>query len=214
MSEISVKVQLFLLFTICCLGCGKARVNTIEEYKNWVNNPENGLIKDRVVKDLTFKVYYRPIDYQLVKEIDFSKEYSIEELTKLRNGVGGSEYFMMTISSEIANLKEGDIASKSATSAEYLEKMEELSFGMENRLRLIVDGDTLAPLLFHHERGYELAQSQNYLIAFSTKEDKMQKEMTFVYDDKIFGVNKLNFKFAIDKNKIPDLPVKIKSTTL
>ena len=207
-------VSIFFLFAFLSWSCGNVKLNTFKEYKNWVNNPDNGLIKNRHVKGLTFKVYYRPADYQLLKEVDDSKVYSTEELNKLRESVRGSEYFMMTVSAENTNLNEGDIASNSATSSEYLEKMEELSFGMENRLRLIVEGDTLSPLLFHHERGYELAHSQNYLIAFSNNSNKLQKDMTFVYDDKIFGVNKLKFKFEIEKNKIPDLPVKIKSTSL
>ena len=143
-------VSIFFLFAFLSWSCGNVKVNTFKEYKNWVNNPDNGLIKNRHVKGLTFKVYYRPADYQLLKEVDDSKVYSTEELNKLRESVRGSEYFMMTVSAENTNLNEGDIASNSATSSEYLEKMEELSFGMENRLRLIVEGDTLSPLLFHH----------------------------------------------------------------
>jgi hypothetical protein len=85
----------------------------------------------------------------------------------------------------------------------YEALIKELSFGMKDRISLVIGKDTLAPSLYHYERGFELGNHQRFLFAFP-KGKEAAESFQVIYNDEIFSSSLLKFSFS-DTNDFPDL---------
>lgn len=77
------RLSFFVLITCVLLGGCKQQVRTEAEFFKWINNPENGLIKSKVINDLQLTVKFIPTEYLAYKEaksLNISNQKSIDSL--------------------------------------------------------------------------------------------------------------------------------------
>lgn len=185
----------------------KPRVNNIAEFKSWFNDPENEFVKEKYVNDLKFSVQYRPAELMICNELkDLKKGQS--SLDSLKRTYKNSLYFLLEIGfDEREKKKQGDVLLKDIhTYEQYVEKVNYLSFQLENNTWLVVGKDTIPPSLYHFERGYELGKKQTIMFAFPYSGSINKKDMAFFFNDDAFKTGLNIFKFNIDSTKQPELP--------
>lgn len=197
--------HLIIILTITLImSCGKKTPGTISEYKQWFLSEENGYIKIQNINGLNFRVLYKTKECMAINEIVAENHLSKEAIDSLINSYGKNEYFVFEVSMEDDNTDA--FRNNSDDFADYKLKMNYLSFNMQDAISLVAGDDTIKTSVYHYEKDYELEGKQNILFAFPYDVTGKQ-DVTFIYDDKLFNAGKLKFKFNIDKNNIPELPI-------
>ncbi len=188
-------------------ACGKAKIHSVAEYKEWINNPKHGYTKEKYVDNIKIKVQYRPIEMMIANEVKHINNISDTSMDSLKKSYGNSRYFIMEIGYDERNgEKNADLVrAGAATYNAYSEKVQQLAFGLENNVRIVCGKDTVAPTLYNYERGYELGKKESFVFAFPALNTK---EIIFIYADEIFGTGINKFQFEINDKDIPELSLK------
>ena len=88
------------------------------------------------------------------------------------------------------------------------EKLDYFAFNMQNDLSLVAGKDTLACVLHHFERTYNIAPYCDFLIAFElpVKNNSQVEDKIFIFEDKLFKLGTIKLKIKKeDLHKVPTL---------
>lgn len=184
------------------LGCGREDLRP-SDYVQWVNNPENGLLKKKIIPPLTVEVLYKPLAYIVANE-ERSNAIPKEVYEQRVKELGSLQYYTLKLGIIDENL---DVTNYEVTNnAEQQERLNYLSFAMQKDIKLIDGKDTLPCKLFHFERSYDLSSARTFVLAFDQLETNQNQSKTLVLDLPYFktGPIKLNYKTA-DLEAIPSL---------
>lgn len=196
---------LFLILYVLIQGCGKKQVETLAEYRSWYGNPENGYVKEKTLGGLVFTVQYRPVELEMLNELNEGISYSQQQIDSLKKKYEGSNYFVMEVRvKDPEGAGEGVLYRSEEFMNNFNQTVEKLSFGMGERFFLETKTDTIYSSVYHFERGFELGERQRFVIGFPDK--KIEGPITFVYNDDLFHVSILKFQFETDKLKKMALP--------
>jgi len=192
------------------LSIDKRETTDISGYIAWVEDSTHGLINNRMVGGMSYKIQYLPVNYCVLRQSDI---HSINQtfLEQGRKDNGNTECFILTIEDPHHNnelLKSG-IQSQE----EYQERIEYCSFYIQNDLFLIDGTDTLPCRMAHFERTYGISPKAKFTLFFdplkrspkANNKSSMQ-DKTLVYFDRMFdnGIVKMRIK-ALDIERIPEL---------
>jgi hypothetical protein len=186
-------------------------VNSVAEYSNFINNPDNGLIVTRKINGLKISVKYLPAEYLEYKEMQGDKEVIKNQLDSLKKEYENSITFLMSIGPDEDKGNKNDIMfDKIANYKEYAERLLSLNFEIDKNITLKTGNLELKPVLSALENTYGLSKSRNIVFAFAvTKADKEEieksNELDFSYSDDLFQLGLMHFNFS--KNKLENLPL-------
>lgn len=202
-------VGLFFLCLFLSVSCTDTP-KTLKAYKKWFYNAENQFIQEKKIGMLTLNAIYTPTAYLVAKELDDGKQYTADEIEKIRHDYEGGKNFILQIVVDMEQDVEGDALLKKQVRSldEWRTLIEKLSFHMKDNLRLIEGKDTIVPSMYHFERGYELGQVQRFIVSFPS--DKEDEDMILMFDDEHFDTGRNYFDFS-DIKDIPTLPIDIKN---
>lgn len=192
-----------ILVFIGLVACNKKAVDA-ETYIQFVNNPENGLLKNIEVGDFKIEVQLRPVEYVVIQEL--GAENLLKEDFETRVKDNNQEYFLLRIGSK--DSKSDALSNGITAQNEYLERIGYLIANIDKDIYLIEGDDTLRCAMHHFERSYHLTSYHNILLVFdrSISKGKKGQDQLFVYDDAILGIGKLNIKFESKAiNNIPNI---------
>ena len=187
-------VILFNLVLLLMISCSSAPSN-IQEYKAWFTVEENGFIRKQDAKDFIFHVTRKPAELMAMSEI---QELPILEKSRVDSIVrtyDESEYFMLDIQLKDAKVgsNAGLLNHLTGDYVSYETYFKDLAFTANEHVELVINGDTLLPLIYHFEPTYELAKSVRLIFGFPKKNNS--DEMTFIFDDELIGYGRLKFIF-------------------
>lgn len=200
----TVLLSVFFVWTSCNTG----NLEPVA-YKNWVENPENGLNVSREAGEFQFTLQYKPLDYvALINQRP--EQLNRQGFMKNKEEMKELQYYTLRIDS-----KTGDemLRSNLSSADEYFYRVEYFSFHLKKDLYLIDGNDSLPCVLSHFERSYALSPNNNFILAFplSEKEKVMLAkgkaytgEKTLVYDDRYLQTGPV--KFTIKKDALSALP--------
>jgi len=174
------------------------------EYLQWSENPENGMIAEKTIDDLSFSAFYKTPEYLVLKEFG-NGEITKPEFDKKIKDYEGMQYF----SFKIQDIKdEKELLRKGLKSEqEYYSRIEYFSFKMQKDFKLIEGTDTLNCLLFHFERSYGLAPNAVFTMGFEPGKNKTSTK-SILYQDNVFNVGNIYLTIK-DKDlvKLPNLSI-------
>lgn len=185
----------FLLFACS----GKSSLNP-KEFIRWVESDENGLFGVKVIEGLEYKIHYRPHEYITLKSQLRDSSISADSM---RNQLGDLQYFTF----QMKNLNGSNSPLKCGLSSEteYYDRIGYLSFGVQNDIKLIENGDTLNCVLAVFERNFNVAPTNTLSLAFESKKPlELAVTKEFVFNDKVFGNGPI--RIIIDKENIENIP--------
>lgn len=185
----SISVFAVILFLgIVMPSCGNSHASSRDKEK------QIGLVKEKSIGNMIFRLQYRPAEEMMKREVADLKTQA--EKDSVRNSYLGSKYFVYEITADAE--KGGNAADYGAYDLqEYLKRSEEFSFKMGEDLMLLVGNDTLYPSLYHHEKGYELAHSQKFLIAFPYEKAFSNDTVTFIHNDTHFQLGLIKMRMVL-----------------
>lgn len=190
---------------IACLA--KTKLKPVD-YINWVSNPQNGLVKNTVIGNYSFSLQYRPMDMMLLKDIKDIKKIDKKQFKAQRKEYVGLYYFVLQITPLNTNVFPG-LKENFKDKNVFEREIEYFSFGMQQDVKLVQGKDTLVCVSFTHERVFKHAPYYTFLIAFEEKEDKKPTDQTFLYIDRLLGVDTLRFSIKAQAiSNIPKLKIK------
>jgi hypothetical protein len=198
----AIKCILYSFILLNLLSCGNENLIP-SDYVTWVNNSENGLLKKKTIPPLTVEALYKPLAYIIANEQrsnDISKEIYQARIEEL----GTLQYYTLKLGIIDEKL---DVTNYEVTNnAQQQERLNYLSFSMQNDIKLIEGKDTLPCKVFHFERSYDLSSSRTFVLAFERTKSTNNQSKTLILDLPYFktGPIKLNYKTS-DLEAIPSL---------
>ncbi len=190
--------SIFLILTF--FACESKSFNSKEELMSHLKNTDNGYHFQKSVNGIDFSLTYRPTDLMVHQFIDGETETA--EVEKLRKKYSDYLYFNLSMS---ANGKEL-LSQKAQNRAEYGAKVNQLSFGMADKVVLTDQKrDTLALLDYTYPRMYGMGRSTSLLLVYKNDDKAMQQEHLFLtVKDLGYGTGEVSFK--VDTEKIKQQP--------
>lgn len=171
------------------------------EYVQWVQNPENGLRKEKTIDDLVFRAQYKPHEYIVCME---EREPQLQDTLVKRKiaELSDMQYYDLKI-----ELKKGEgelLKYKLSSAEEYDKRVNYFAFNMQNDIQLIEGNDTLPCSLFHFERAYDVTPSSIFILGFPISKNNPAESKTLVIYDKTFGKGLIKFMFS--NKELKNLP--------
>jgi hypothetical protein len=171
------------------------------QYIRWVEDPENELVASRELDGFSFELQYKPVPYIILME-NSGKYPGATQFWKRAAQLNGMQYYTLRISSDQdKDLLKAGIRNDN----EYYSRLEYFTSIMQNDISLVSGTDTLACVLFHYERNYNLSPRSNFLLGFENPSGvSTSGERILVFQDQVFGTGII--KLTIPEQSITDLP--------
>lgn len=208
-----VKFILFFCTAAFFAGCGNAgqaepvavmrtlpkqapeRFETPEKLIAFVDNKENGFIRIKTIKEITYSSVLKPTDYllaqQIIKEGNTAlKKEDFEDL----------QYFDLRIN--VDGFNQEFIKYNLDSNGEYQERVNYCAFGMQEDIKLIDGKDTLNCVLYHYERSFDVVPYGHFTLGFEAKKSKTISTKTLLFNDRLFNNGLIQFTY------LPELLVK------
>ena len=170
----------------------------------YVNHPDHGLTKRKTLGPLKVELQYKPHSYVIANELR-SNQIGQQVYRQRLKELDGLQYYNLKIS--VPKLPGQDITTYRVNDpGEEQQRLYYLSFQMKENIRLIQGQDTLAPVLYHFERSFDLSPHRTFVMAFEEPLSKSPEDRTFILDSPVLGTGPLKLKItAKDLDNIPDI---------
>jgi len=207
MSFLKMRYKTLILFTTLLIGCSREGILNPKAYMAFLNNSDNGLIKEKTVAGVKFKIKYLPsefISYNLLKNQAADTEIKDSVIKSYQNSLT----FLLNIGpadNEKFDITRVDIADYSA----FADRIEEMAFQTQNYISLACGDSIYKPAITRMENINSPEKSRNFIVVFNSEKggnrDLRKHDMSFIYRDEMFntGVNKFVFH-ASDINALPE----------
>ncbi len=157
-----------LFFLMACSGGKKTSFKDTEEWKAYVNNPENGFIVSEEASDMNFDLKFEP-------------------------AISGDEIPQFTVHLRISRKDGGSVLDYNTNSKEEaLEREGYLSFDLRKDVAIEENGHANPPVFHHYERNYGLKPTIDIMFNFMQMEPK--EDVYFTYRDELFGQGLIRIK--------------------
>lgn len=191
-------ISLIVAFAGLITGC-KPNLLSPVDYKEWVENCDNGLNIQREIGDIKYELQYKPIPYIILLE-NQGKMPEVWRYSERVKELRGMEYYTLKISTKT---NEDILRFKSHNESEYYSRLEYYADAAQNDISLIRGNDTTECALYHFERNYGLSPWSTIVLGFETKEEKTG-ERTIFFHNQVQGTGTV--KFALSQEDISELP--------
>jgi hypothetical protein len=197
----------FSSLLLLLISCKPSEIKDSKAYFSYLANPENGLVKEKTVAGVKYKLKYLPQDYLAYTTLFKNTNNTSKEKDSVIKLYDNSVTFMLTVGPD--ENENFDITRLGVSDyKEFAERIEALSFHLQESINLNVNNNTYKPVIARMENINALEKSRNFMIVFNseknTQKDLRNSEMCFSYHDQLFntGTNKFIFKTS-DIKAIP-----------
>lgn len=189
----SIVVSFLLL-----VGCKMSK--TEEELQAYINNEKNGLVKQKNIGDVTYKVIYKPTDLIVAQFLAQQDKTNHAKIDSLRRRLEKYYYFLVSISRN-----QNEVLATAKSTEEMNNEMMELMFHMGQYITATAEKDTLLLVDYIYPRMYGASRSTDLLFVFEREKPRNKaKEIIIAIDDIGMGVG-LN-KFIFDRDDLVNSP--------
>lgn len=199
MVKICLSIFLILSLRLCTTGSLSPR-----DYRAFVTNPDNGLIKTKHIGDVDYIVTYKP--HELIAVIENDAHIDSGLYAGTMGEISGLQYynFKLKINDKTKDILKANVASVN----DYYGRVEYFTSLMQDDIWLIQGTDTLPCRIFHYERNYSAAPYSDFSLAFDGAGNNVNTDRTIVFNDHVFnnGLIKLTISGS-DIKKIPALKI-------
>lgn len=167
-------------------GCNSKEYLTVDEFKEYQLNPQNGLLKLIKKDDLTIRAIYKPRNLLFL-------DRGIDEKNEINN-FNELQYFIINISDHEKEV-EGRFVQNSN---EYKELITYLSSGMSSDVILRIGSEIIHPIDMRYTPSYGSSNGTSVLFVFRDTISTGNENLIVEFNDKVFGVGQIEFEFDID----------------
>ena len=195
-------LSLLVIFILLGFGCDKAL--EVKEYVQFIKNPDNGLKKQKKVGAIIADLQFKPVPFIIANEL---RKHNINatEFNFRKKELQGLQYYNLQLGVD-PSLNKNITTYNSNSLEDQQERLYYLSYQLKNDIRLIQGTDTLAPILYHFERTYDISNHRTFVLAFEEKEYSSILDKTLIIHSPILGTGPFKLKIkASDLQNIPNL---------
>lgn len=211
MRGLNYKIQSFcllLLAAVAMAGCRPKQIDSAQHYYAWLADPENGLVKEKSVAGVHYRIKYLPTEYLAYTALAGKSQASATERDSVLKQYAHSMTFLLNIGPDKG--EEFDVTRVEVKDYEdFMERVDQLAFHMQDWISLENNGREQRPALARMENLNAPERSRNFIVVFDVAPGAAaagdpSKELCFTYHDGIFntGTN----KFLFDKDDLNDIP--------
>ena len=186
-------------FLLILGSCANRTFDTREGLMAYVTDTDNGYTQHKSVNGIDFSITYRPTDMLVSQEL--TEEMSKAEIDSLRQKYEKYLYFNLSLSK---NNKEV-LSSMSNSRAEFGAMVNQLAFGMSDKVHLISQKkDSVELLDYIYPREYGMGGATNIMFVYPKDEKLLTGEFVhFTMEDIGMRTGEVGFKIpsAILKNE-------------
>lgn len=188
------------LAMIAVMFCACKRQLDKEAYVEYINDPKNGLIKEKNVNHVQMKLWYKPTGFLVEQHIGNNKP-TPGLIDSLRKHYAQYMYFVLSMSKNNQEI----LNHLAADRARFGAMVNQLAFGMGEKVTLVQNHeDTLQLADYHYARMYGVGTSTDILFAF--KKGKLEKNGELVFYLQDFGLLTGNTKYKFRNKDIINIP--------
>lgn len=184
---------LLFILILMSIGCNRMKPDEFIRQVNEDNGPFNS-VKEFQANNLKLSCLYRPAEFNALMELNPASDFD-NQFELAMEEQEGSLRFDFRISCLDPSY---DIIKDTLPADLYLERIEYLTGEMASDFSLVLGSDTLAPTFFHYERTYNMTPFNNFLLGFELPREQVQKDIQILYDDKLFGIGRVQFDYKIN----------------
>ncbi len=198
-------ILIFCFSMMIFLSCTK-QFHSEQEMYEWINDPANGLVKERITGDIKIRAKYLPPEVLVYRELSRSSDYSQQEKDSLFSYYRHTRTFILEIGT--VKMDEDIMFNKVHAVEEFKQRAEQLNFYIGEYLSLITEQKEYAPSLTNLENTYGMSTSRNIIAVFAPEKEKNElmeaDKLTLKFDDEIFSTGMNHFVF--NKKEINNIP--------
>ncbi len=167
----------------------------------YVNAPKNGLRQIKKVGPLELDLQYKPLAYVIANEFR-SNELPQTTFEKRQKELEGLEYYNLKIG---VNSPQKNITTFRVNNQdEQQNRLYYLSYEMKNDLKMVQGRDTIAPVLYHFERTYDVSNHRTFVLAFPKSNEKGDR--TLIMNSPEIGTGPIKIKIKASAiNNTPNI---------
>jgi hypothetical protein len=198
-----------IMAIVACSG-EPIKLNYVD-FRTYLDDPDNGLKKKKSVGDMHVSLTFLPCELLAFQEMDkMTSSHTIELFDSLKQTYENQLTFKLSFSAGDEENDQNVINAGIQSYVDYSDRIKQLSFGIENDIKLVVDSAIYYPVLTKLEDTYELKKEKDIIVVFSPKENpdefKTTSNFKLSYFDREFGMGLLKFKFSNkDIRNLPEL---------
>lgn len=167
---------------------------TPESYIKWVENPENGLCKSKMLGPVKYTVQYKTPEYIMLKNNNWEKMEN--------NSEPGIHYFGLHLDPFDGETQLLYI--NLASQQEYMDRTQYFNFSFKNDIYLNVNGKPFPCEYYFFESTGNIEPGLTFTLGFDSHSEK--GDIQLVINDRVFGNGGLNFLFKEKTlNNLPKL---------
>lgn len=193
---------IFLISSVALVfsNCSPSSLDAIS-YIHWVENEENELQVSKEIDGFSFTLQYKPAPYIVLMENNGIFPGTTEYQQRLSE-LGDMQYYTLRIRSD----KDHDLLKAGTRSEnEYYSRLEYFTSVMQDDLQLIDGDDTMACVLYHYERNYNLSPQTSFVLGFSNNSERdPDDERILILNDQALGIGTI--KLSISEDNIQNIP--------
>ena len=196
------KIWLACMIVVGLLGCSREHtVQGLAEYRSFLNDPANGLMKVSKVNGIKISAVYLPQDFLALQEL--GNKGSSSDFERARAEYQEGKTFMLIFESEE---KGRDLVYHGLSKPEeYNQRQYDLNFVFGNAVSLKLNDKTeLLPKLHYWENTYGLRDKKILQVVFSDQQLQSSQDLVLQFADPIFesGIS----QFVFNQEHLNQLP--------
>lgn len=192
-------------------SCEGDKVLSYEDYHKWLNEPENGLVKERKVNALIFRVKYLPTEYLVHRELRTAEQaYSQAQIDSIYREYENGMHFLFSILPSEEGLIQDIVKLGITNYQEYKERVNVMNFGMQELMEMNADGVEINPVIVRMENVYGISAKRDWNVLFVSDAIGAANTYDLRFEDDIFYSGMHHFVF--EAKNLEGLP-KIKQNT-
>ena len=204
--KIKIVIALMLIVNFFAM-CKPSKMTDAKEFMKYLSDDENGLVKDKKIGGIKYKLKYLPEEYLAYNTIIGQNDFNLKQKDSIIKSFNNSITFVLNIGP--AEGEDFDITQLGVSNyEEFAQRIEQMAFKASDWINLKVEETEYKPTIVRMENINALERSRNFIVVFSSEKnsdkDLRRKDMCFVYYDEMFntGTNKFIFQ-SKDINNIP-----------
>ncbi|MCF6361702.1 MAG: hypothetical protein L3J29_13200 [Cyclobacteriaceae bacterium] len=181
------------LLTSCSNG-----ISSPNELMHWVNNPDQGLIKTKLINGFKLTVKYLPPQYLAWQDIK-GEQYAKNTYDSILNGYTKFRTFLLTIAPDEEHSQADIMFYDVINKVDYKKRVQDLNFNIASYISLHTKSGELFPVLHTLENTYELAKHKSIYLVFADNENikdlLTSEKLDFKFSDTLFDTGISHFVF-------------------
>ena len=202
-SQLIAHSFLLVVFSLSFLFHSCQKAVSEQELLEYIKNPENGVLLEKEVGTVNYKIYYRPSDLLVNQELRAYEIKTDSLINYYKDIYHKNLYFMVSLSRN----KQEILSNVAGNKQRFGSMVNQLAFGMDQKVTLTTsEKDTLYLMDYVYPRTYGVGNSTDILFAFENKYINQAEWIQLVIEDFGLQTGDVRFKFLTkDIRKTPNL---------